>query len=408
MKGYLRDYQGKLSALDAFRRDFPSSVLLPDALLETTEAQISLGRNDDAIRTYKELISTYPRTAQGRRGYIQMAMTYLDMGHAADAEDAYRAVIKLYPTSEEAAQAAAILKTLYAESGRGDEYVAFIETVEHAPKVSADEAEELEYSAAEAALKRGAGAAKMEQFVAAHPSSAKAASGLGLLLRKAIADNNGKADGYASQIIDRYPDSPAAEKALEYKGDAAYSAGDLPQALTCYTSLAEKASDATVATAARLRMMRTQRDMGRYADAGNTADAIIASSAGNAEIKEAKFTKAKALSEAEQEDAAIKLWLELADDAADIFGAKSAVEASAALLEQGNAKRALEVAKKFVNSGSPHRYWVARGFIVLSDAYKAQNKEFEARQYLEALRDNYPGSEPDIFMMIGSRLDELK
>ena len=155
-------------------------------------------------------------------------------------------------------------------------------------------------------------------------------------------------------------------------------------------------------------MMRTQRDMGRYADAGNTADAIIASSAGNAEIKEAKFTKAKALSEAEQEDAAIKLWLELADDAADIFGAKSAVEASAALLEQGNAKRALEVAKKFVNSGSPHRYWVARGFIVLSDAYKAQNKEFEARQYLEALRDNYPGSEPDIFMMIGSRLDELK
>ena len=408
MKGYLRDYQGKLSALDAFRRDFPSSVLLPDALLETTEAQISLGRNDDAIRTYKELISTYPRTAQGRRGYIQMAMTYLDMGHAADAEDAYRAVIKLYPTSEEAAQAAAILKTLYAESGRGDEYVAFIETVEHAPKVSADEAEELEYSAAEAALKRGAGAAKMEQFVAAHPPSAKAATGPGLLLRKAIADNNGKADGYASQIIDRYPDSPAAEKALEYKGDAAYSAGDLPQALTCYTSLAEKASDATVATAARLRMMRTQRDMGRYADAGNTADAIIASSAGNAEIKEAKFTKAKALSEAEQEDAAIKLWLELADDAADIFGAKSAVEASAALLEQGNAKRALEVAKKFVNSGSPHRYWVARGFIVLSDAYKAQNKEFEARQYLEALRDNYPGSEPDIFMMIGSRLDELK
>ena len=45
---------------------------------------------------------------------------------------------------------------------------------------------------------------------------------------------------------------------------------------------------------------------------------------------------------------------------------------------------------------------------MLSDAYKAQNKEFEARQYLEALRDNYPGSEPDIFMMIGSRLDELK
>lgn len=408
MKGYLRDYHGKLNALDTFRRDFPSSVLLPDALLETTEAQISLGRNEDAIRTYKELISTYPRTAQGRRGYIQMAMTYLDMGRSAEAEDAYRAVIKLYPTSEEAAQAASILKTLYAESGRGDEYVAFIETVENAPQVSAGEAEELEYSAAETALKRGSGAAKMEQFVAAHPSSSRAAAGLGLLLRNAMADNNGKADGYASQILGRYPDSPAAEKALEYKGDAAYSAGDLPQALSFYTSLVEKASDAAVANAARLRMMRAQRDMGQYADAGSTADAIIASSAGNAEIREAKYTKAMALSEAGQDDSAVELWLNLASEPSDLFGAKSAVEASAALLEQGNAKRALEVAKKFVNSGSPHRYWVARGFIVLSDAYKAQGKEFEARQYLEALRDNYPGNEPDIFTMISSHLDELK
>lgn len=408
MKGYLRDYQGKLDALDAFRRDFPSSVLLPDALLETTEAQISLGHNDDAIRTYKELISTYPRTAQGRRGYIQMAMTYLDMGRSADAEDAYRAVIKQYPTSEEAAQAASILKTLYAGSGRGDEYVSFIGSVENAPQVSAGEAEELEYSSAESALKRGSGAAKMERFIEAHPSSSRAAAGLGLLLRNAMADKDSKADAYASQILDRYPDSPAAETALEYKGDAAYASGDLPKALELYTSLVEKASDATVATAARLRMMRTQRDLGQYAEAGATADAIIASSAGNAEINEAKFTKAKSMAEAGQNDAAVKLWLELASKPSDLFGARSAVEASATLLELGNARRALEVAKKFVNSGSPHSYWVARGFIVLSDAYKVQKKDFEARQYLEALRDNYPGNEPDIFMMIESRLDELK
>ena len=36
MKGYQRDYNGKLSALDVFMRDYATSPLIPDALLETT------------------------------------------------------------------------------------------------------------------------------------------------------------------------------------------------------------------------------------------------------------------------------------------------------------------------------------------------------------------------------------
>ena len=59
-------------------------------------------------------------------------------------------------------------------------------------------------------------------------------------------------------------------------------------------------------------------------------------------------------------------------------------------------------------SGTPHSYWLARGFILLSDIYAAQGKKFEAREYLNALRENYPGSESDIFMMIDSRLSSLE
>ena len=61
-----------------------------------------------------------------------------------------------------------------------------------------------------------------------------------------------------------------------------------------------------------------------------------------------------------------------------------------------------------MQSGSPHRYWVARGFILLSDIYSDTGKDLEAREYLEALRDNYPSSEPDIFMMIEQRLADKK
>ena len=42
----------------------------------------------------------------------------------------------------------------------------------------------------------------------------------------------------------------------------------------------------------------------------------------------------------------------------------------------------------------------------MSDIYSAQGKDFEAREYLEALRENYPGGETDIFMMIDARLNK--
>ena len=63
---------------------------------------------------------------------------------------------------------------------------------------------------------------------------------------------------------------------------------------------------------------------------------------------------------------------------------------------------------KLTSSGTPHAYWLARGFILLSDIYAQQGKNFEAREYLQALRSNYPGNESDIFDMIDTRLEKLK
>ena len=60
--------------------------------------------------------------------------------------------------------------------------------------------------------------------------------------------------------------------------------------------------------------------------------------------------------------------------------------------------------EQLINSGTSHTYWLARAFIVLSDVYAAEGKSFEAREYLQSLRENYPGKEPDIKEMIDKRL----
>ena len=82
---------------DDFERRFASSPLIPDALLERTQALMGTGCNDDAIAVYRRLIADYPATSQGRRAYLEMAMTLLDSGRTDEATAAYRTVISLFP-----------------------------------------------------------------------------------------------------------------------------------------------------------------------------------------------------------------------------------------------------------------------------------------------------------------------
>lgn len=371
MLGFMRDYPGKLEAIRRFELDFSSSVLIPDALLEETQALISLGRNEDALRTYRRLIADYPGTSQGRQGYLQMAMTLLDTGQRDKAIEAYRDVISLYPTSDEAMQASSLLKNMYAEDRRGDEYLAFMESVENAPEVDAVDTEALTFDAAMRDFTTTSDATELEAF------------------------------------IERYPDSSRTPEALKALADADYEAGRTPEALERYRALQDKASDGAMATAARLGVMRSARDVGDYALAGSTADAILQSSAAPAALREASYTRALAYDAEDKNTEAMAIWKRLAEDPSDVFGAKSACDVAEALLEQGNPEEARKAAQTFVSSGSPQKYWVARGFIILSDAYKAEGKKFEAREYLEALRDNYPGTETDIKTMIEERLENI-
>ena len=57
-----------------------------------------------------------------------------------------------------------------------------------------------------------------------------------------------------------------------------------------------------------------------------------------------------------------------------------------------------------MQKGTPHQYWMARALIVLSDTYLAKGDDFQAKQYIESLRNNYKGGEDDIQQMINSRL----
>lgn len=410
MEGYSRNHKAKIDALSDMMERFPTSSLIPDALLETTESQLQLGRRDDAITTYRRLIGRYPATEQARRGRLQLALTLLNAGCRDEAVSEYRTLISQYPTSEEAAMAVDELKRISADDGTLDELSRFLNTVDNAPRLDVAEADRLAFDAAEKQWLEQGRADRLEAYLAANPDGTFRAQALTYLLDAAsAAGRHNDALHYADELISAFPDNTSTEGALAYKASHLYDEGDAVGALSLWNDLAARASSPRMQNAARAGIMRVARDRGDAPAMLSAADAILGSSTAGSEMRtEAVFTRGLAQRLDGHEQQARATWAEIADQTDDPYGVKALYYTAESLFDGGDTEGARTAVERLVDSATPHTYWLARGFILLSDIYAAQGKTYDAREYLRSLRQNYPGSETDIFDMIDTRLKKLK
>ncbi|MBO4945749.1 MAG: tetratricopeptide repeat protein [Muribaculaceae bacterium] len=407
MKGLQRDNAGKIAALDDFMNRFPTSALVADALLEKAETQVAMGNNEAALQTYHLLTDAYSTTATGRKGYLQMAITLLSEGRNGDAERAYKAVISKYPTSEEARMATDDLKRYYADNGRLDEFARWIATVGNAPKLDASEMDDLSFAAAEKEYISNDATAKLSSYLQRYPQGSHRARALYYMAEaSSLSGNQQEAYKYAAELLSNHPDAEMVEDALLIKADAETAAGRTEEALATFNELESRAVSPTHLYEARLGQLRNAAALGHDNEVIAAADKLLASTAAGAgSTAEVRELRAEALSNTGDSAAADEEWNKVMEAGFnDIYGARAAVLKSQSLLDRKQTKEAHELIDKLINSNPPHQYGLARGFIVLSDVLRAEGDDFEANQYLQSLRTNYPGSEADITRMIEERL----
>ncbi len=407
MKGFARDHKAKIEDLKRLPAEFPSSTLLADAMLEMTASYIQLGDNRSAIETYRRLVAEYPNTSQGRQGYLQLALTLLNDGERSEALSSYRDIVRLYPTSDEAREATEQLKRLAAEDGTLAEYAEFVNSVPDAPKIDVAEMERLSFEAAEKEYLTSQRTTKLKAYNDQYADGAYRARALSFLLEDALDRNDSKsATLYASELVDKFPDNSLSEPAYIVKASALYDNGETEAALAAWRALGQRASSSKALNASRAGIMRAARDLGDYDAVAEAADALLASSTiGSEDKNEAIFSKALALSQTGQPEQAREMWQTISGMTDDLYGTKSALFLAQNYFDNGMTEKARSTVEALTTSGTPHSYWLARGFILLSDIFASQGKNFEAREYLNALKENYPGNESDIFMMIDSRID---
>lgn len=409
MEGLRGDNAAKASGLESMIRRYPGSKWVPTALLDLGASYAAQGEDEKALQTFRRLTNDFDGTSEARHAWLQMALIDQKKGNDRGAADSYCEIIRRWPTSEEAQTANTDLKRLMGRMGRLSEYVSFINSVPGAPKVDVAEIETIAFETAENQWVDDARAVSgLERYVEQYPDGAYLARALADLAEAyREAGDAARALDAADRLLRLRADAPQAPDVLLLKAEVLEESypDRRAEALETYKEL-ERRAPARVNAEVYGGMMRLSSSP---ADVINYARKVrAASGVSSDDLEEALFYEARALQESGKRGDAEKIYRRLAANPSTLYGARGAVALGEALMDSGRTDDAITALLQFTDEGSPHAYWLARGYIALADAYALKGERATAREYLNALKSNYPASDDDIRDIIKERLKKLK
>ena len=405
--GLQRNYNGKILGLERLVEGYPESAYLASALYEEGRAYQQIDKQEQAIKVFGRIISDYPSTDLARKAAAETALIYYQTDRLDEAIKAYREVIAKYPGSDEARTALVDLKSIYVEKGDVNAYVEYSQTVQGAAPIAATERDSLMYTAAEGLFSRGSKVEAKERFrdyLTQFPNGAFAVNAWyyqGLLLE----EENDYDKAYESFMrVAANENSRFSESALDHAASMAWLVGDWETAMDTYIRLYDKTTNAERQKRSLYCIVSSAGKIDEHDAVLLYADKALQMQLSNDQASEVKYRKAKALLSGSRRADARAVLEELSKDTRSQYGAESDYLLSQLLFDMGDKAGAEKVIMDFIKEGTPHMYWLARSFILLSDIYKSQGKDVEARQYLLSLKSNYTESD-DIAQMIEDRLD---
>ncbi len=410
VKGLLRDYTGKIQVLNRLLTNYPSSQYVDDALYEQGRAFVQQEDNARAIERYTILVERFPDSPLSRRASGEIGLLYYQDDKYPEAVVAYKKVISAYPGSEEARLALRDLKSIYIDLNQVDDYLAFVSSLPGRTHFDVNERDSLTYVAAERMYMRG-GIAEAEsgfiRYLQNFPQgsfSMNAAYYLGTIAygRK----NYEEASRYLGQVL-AYPDNKFSGEAMDICASIAYINKEYDKAFGLYLRLA----DCTESPQRRVEVLQHALECADLSDMPSevvqVASALLAQSKLDPEVQNrAYYLRAKASITNGQVENAITDLDVLAKDTRNLYGAEAKYLLAQLYFDRGETDKAEQEVLEYIDVSTPHAYWLARSFVLLSDIYVRSGRDLDAKQYLLSLKQNYQADD-DISEMIETRLAGL-
>ncbi len=411
IQGLQKNYKGKISTLQKLIKTFPLSEYIADAMYEIGRSHIMLGDNKSAIAVYDELVRKYPHSPLSRKARLQTAMLYDEMGNYDKSITIYKEIVDYFPSSVEAQTALENLKTIYFEKDNLQAYADYVTSLGGIATFEKSEQDSLSYLSAERLYLQEDYPQAIESFnryLEKFPES-NFSNNARFYLANSYTKTDNKAKAKEQYKIVAFKQGYSnVEEALVNLAKIQYDLQECEEALITFRRLTEVTQNANNRDAARLGILRCNSMLDNYDATIAAADELIKGDKLDPAIqREALYMRAKALEKKNDLAGAFADYQALSENTLDQYGAEANFRVAEYLFLEQKPVEAEKAIFDFIGKNTSHQYWLAKSFILLSDIYMLQGNDFEAKQYLLSVRENYKGKD-EVATEIKARLDEIE
>ncbi len=414
-KGFLlglqKDYRGKIGEMDRLIREYPESQYVDDALFEKGRSYVLLENSRQAAEAFETLMERFPQSSLARKAGIQLGLLYFNDNQPQKAAAAYKRVISDYPGSEEARVALQDLKSVYIDLNDINAYASYVNSLGGNVRLEVGEQDSLTYIAAEKLFLRGnndEARRSLVSYLQTFPDGAFSSNANYYLGSIAFSAKEYDEALQRFHAVIASGDTKFLEESVARTAEMQYLTQDFPSALESFKRLQVIADNPDNKQAARLGIMRCALQTGNQEEAQIAANELLKDPKLSPEVEaEARYIRAKAYIGHKQPAKALEDLKALSRDTRTAHGAEAKYLLAQYYYDTNDDKSAEKVLEDFAKNGTPHQYWLARGFILWADIYIRQGDDVQARAYLNNLQNNYKGDD-EIAGMIEDRLGKLK
>jgi len=396
--GLAGQHQKKATALTQLLTQKPQSNYAADALFERGRSYVSIDSTLAAISDFSLLLTSYPSSSYKVKSLLQLGLLYYGNNQYEMALQNYKQVVTEYPGTDEANDAMLGIKNIYVDLNKVDSYFAFTKEHGRSENISMNEKDSLTYLAAEKIYMTGNWQLSKDLF---------------------------------SNYLNKFQNGRFALSSHFYRADCYQKAQENDSALMDYLSVIEKQknifTEQSLLAAATIYEQKNNDEMAyqHYSQLENQAEVkfnlllarkgqmnaafrlknyslavdaarklLITDKISEEESREARLILGKSYQSQSLLDLAIVQYRILALDVTNKEGAEGKYRVAEILFKQTKPNESESTVLEFIDLGTPHQYWLAKSFILLSEIYWQKKDGFQAKANLQSVIENY-GSKTD-------------
>lgn len=394
--GALGKTNEKISCLNIITERYKKSSFYDKALYEIGVAYLATNDSRSAIAAFDRVVKEKPRSSYARKSLMKVGMAYYNNDENDKALENLKNVVAQYPNTEESREALNIISNIYRDKNEIQSYFDYIEK-NNLAVISIDKQDSLSFvTIQDFYSKRDYN----ETLKGARQYLEKYQNGAYLLDVHYYAMKSLEGLGETEEIrqhieyVINQPDNDYTDNALLLIARMDYDAENYSSSAEYYDRLADITENQDIMLEAIEGSMKSHYFNNEYNKSIEKANEIIAINeiSDNQKIQ-ANYILAKSYFDKGDYEESLKYFNICTGLDKTEIGAESGYSSAVCLYNLQRYDEAEEKVFEVSENFNNYMYWTARSFIILSDVYVAKDNDFQAKETLKSVIENYPHDE---------------